>query len=619
MKKHSFFKILMVVLLSACAKDKFNPRLPVVPTVSQASSIRLFNFYNSPADISVNNIPLTNFGATQGTATGASIFPTGVWPNQDDGAPFIIPMSLLDKQGNVHVKIAPSPLKVGFNGTFALYPIDTVLTNDLLHPKDYYVLFDGSIRALDRNTAASALPDHFKIRIINLMRNRDDVGFLGKVTLTYADGSIVSPKTSGIDSSQISDYLELPLGTYQLKLFMSNADGSPDFTKQLAELPVKPNFNGFNKASQPLDQESLFPKIRTFRAGATYSLVITKSMVVQTWSDCCNSYSWAEMVNAYRVVTEQSQGANGTYACMDAVNAINMPGVNILVDGQPLGSNLAFGQYADHKIFVWGKHHVEANDGHGNVLGENDIMLYPNDYLTAWAYTNAAGKNTVVFSSTDMTSTLYKTNQYGGTTTSDVNGYNYYPVVDDGTDGSIRITTTNYNWQSRFLNLSQDLPYATFGNDFVSGPGNYGGNDQLFTDVKVNASDSTNFASATINLGQGVTNATQPFLMFQVYGGAASSAWSWTGDGSEVVRNLSGNPPGNQIIVFGSRPGNPAIVPGQLLASVPGIRWDSFFANPAMYTVPGLKPRLEPGFYSVALVGKLADGTAKLIYVKHNQ
>ena len=77
----------LVLLLGGCAKTRFNPPLPYVTEASSASSIRLFNFYNTNADITVNNIPLTSYGTGQATSAGLSLFPTGTWPNQDDGAP----------------------------------------------------------------------------------------------------------------------------------------------------------------------------------------------------------------------------------------------------------------------------------------------------------------------------------------------------------------------------------------------------------------------------------------------------------------------------------------------------------------------------------------------------
>ncbi len=95
--------------------------------------------------------------------------------------------------------------------------------------------------------------------------------------------------------------------------------------------------------------------------------------------------------------------------------------------------------------------------------------------------------------------------------------------------------------------------------------------------------------------------------------------WQWTGDGTESLNNGTTNPPGDQIIAFSSSPGSPPVVPGAILAAVPGLTWSSFCANPAMYTVPALKPKVEPGFYSVALIGNVSGGTSRLIYVKHNQ
>lgn len=608
----------VVLLLGSCAKTKITVPLPTVPVASSGSAIRLFNFYNTNADLSVNDIPLTNYGTGQATSAGLTIFPTGTWANQDDGAPFVIPTTLLDKQGNVHIRVQPAALQIS-NGNISLTPIDTVLHNDPLNPRDYYLLFDGTMRVLPRNAAAPSRPDHFKIRVINLMQDVDNVGFLGKVTLTYADGSVVNTATTGIDSNHVSDYIELPLGAYELKLFIANLDGTPDFTRQLAELPVQPNFAGFAPTSgQPKVQESLFPRIRTFKAGGTYSLVVTKATVVQQWSDNGgNHYFWPELVNAYRVVTEQAPPApNATYGCMDAVNAINATGVSISVDGTTLGSNLSFGQSVGHSIYIWGSHHVEARDAQGSLLAQNDIMMYPNDYLTAWAYTDSAGKGAIAFSSTDMTATQYQVNAYGQTTTVGITNI-FYPVTDDGTDGSIRIKNIGYSWQSRFLNLSQDIPYATFGNDMISYAGGYAGGDQLFVDTKADASDSTQFADASVNLTRGYTYATEPFLLFSAYGGGNYPPWR--GDGSEVFS--PGNPmtPGDQIIVFTSTPGSPPLVPGEILAAVPGLKWSSFIARPAMYTVPSLQPKAEPGFYSVALVGNVSKGTGRLIYVKHNQ
>lgn len=624
-KRVAEWALVIEVLLPGCAKDKFKDVLPQpASAVNAPSSIRLFNFENIDADISVNNIPLTSYGSSQATQIGLSIFPAGKWPNSDGGSPFTIPSSLLDKQGKAHIIIAPQPFININSPSYYLPKIDTVLLNDPLNPKDYYALSDGKLRSVPRNTAAPTQPDHFKIRILNLMTDTDQVGYYGQVTLTLADGTVASPVTSGVyppDSAKnngTSGYIELPLGAYQFKVFMSKASGAPDYTKQLAELPARPNFNGGNETpmGQP-PEEGIFPKIRTFKAGATYSIVITKAIVDQVYTDQGgNTVHWYESVNAYRIVTEQSAGANTTYACMDAVNALRLPGVGLQVDGYPLAANLSFGQYAGHKVYIWGNHHVQAVDQQGQVLAEKDIMIYPNDYLTAWVYLNPQGKPDLVFSSTDMTATLYQTNQYGNNAS--FSGGSYVSVPDDGTNGSIRIATSDYVFQSRFLNLSEDIPYVTFGSDNIQNPANgYAGGDLLFTPAKGDNSDSANFATATINLGRGVTNAQNPFVMYSI-----PSTPFWNGYGASAASFDRPPTVGPHILVFQSYPGPPAIVPGQLLSYVPGLPFSSFVANPAIYSSAAYAPAMEPGFYSVALIGNVAQaaaGQARLIYIKHNQ
>src|ERR1700761_9300994 len=86
-------------LLAGCAKEKLNPINYPVTATDGSSSIRLFNFTNTTADISINNIPLTNYTTGQATTLGLQLFPSGVWTNSDGGSPFTIPTSLIDKQG----------------------------------------------------------------------------------------------------------------------------------------------------------------------------------------------------------------------------------------------------------------------------------------------------------------------------------------------------------------------------------------------------------------------------------------------------------------------------------------------------------------------------------------
>lgn len=605
-----------LALCVGCAKTKLDNTLPVQPTLAGGtSSIRLFNFYGLNVDVTVNNLPLTSYatgtqaGGVEQNQVGLSLFPTGAWA---DGVAFSIPNALLDKQGNARVRITPRGISSLANVTYATaQSVDTVLHNDALNPVDYYVLYTGQLLPVPHDPAAPSQPQLFKIRVINLTTVPDTFGFAGPVSVTYANGASVDPALTKVPPGGIGSYIELPLGAYQFKLFWN---GDP--SKQLTEPPLIPNFNGDGGAQSP--QEAILPLIRTFKAGATYSIVVTRNFqFVPSYPPSAQLPPVLIPTNSYHIITEQSPAYNSTYACMDAASALDLPGISIAVDGQPLGTHLGFGQSASHQVYVAGNHQVQILNQQGQVIGQESIMMYPNDYLTAWAYLNPQGKPDLVFSSTDMTSTLYQTNASGQVVQN--NGSYTIPLLDDGTNGSLRIQGNSYMWQIRFLNLSEDVPYATLGSDQVTGPGN-DEQDVLFTYLNAYYGygvDSVNFATATINLGQGETDAYDPFLMFPVN---SNSFWQQA-DGSSAAATVAGYFAfqGKNLRVYQSQVGPPAIVPGVMLTGVGPLPFHQFVANPAMYTSPALTPLVESGYYTVALVGRAQGTDGRLIYVKHNQ
>jgi hypothetical protein len=614
----------LYILWTGCAKDKINNSLPIqAPLVGTPSSIVLYNFYGLPVDVTVNNLPLTSYAGTssqtQGievNAVGAALFPSGVWA---DGASFAIPTTLLDKQGKAQIRITPRGSFFSGNGiTYQQPSVDTTLQNQPLTPKDYYVLYTGQLAVIPHNAAAPSQPQNFKIRVINLAPVADTFGFVGPVTVTYANGTPVDPALTNVPADTlpgyISPYIELPLGAYQFKLFYHG-----NYMQQLTELPLIPNFNDAGGPQPP--QESILPLIRTFKAGATYSIVITpNTQFVPSYPVGAGFPPTPIRTNSYRIVTEQSPSSNSTWACMDAASALDLPGISITVDGQPLGSNLAFGGYATHKVYVWGNHRVQVLDQNQQVIATESITMNPNDYWTAWAYLNPEGKPDIAFASTDMTSTLYLTDKNGNVNQN--SGAGVIPITDDGTNGDLRILPTSYTWQVRSLNLSEDLPYVTFGTETVTGAGDYS-TDVLFTSLFPLANnDSSNFATATINLGQGVTTNYDPYLIFQEI---SSNFWQQANGVSSA--SVGGGFPqvGANIWAYQSQPGPPAIIPGPVLTGVIPLPFGSFVANPAMYNSPAMTPKVETGMYTVALVGRALGNNAspqdqgRLIYVKHNQ
>jgi hypothetical protein len=617
MNKRSFdilFYLLLTLgigtLCANCAKSKINSLLsPTGAEVASNSSVRVFNFYNYNLDVTINNIPLTNYGqaSAQGTQAGLSIFPSGSWLTMDDGNPFFVPNSLVAKDRKVHILISTPTLTLNstYSGvSFSLASIDTTVIDDPLNPNDYYALSTGHLLVVPRSTAAPSQPQNFKIRIINLGAPTDPSNLVGPVSMDYSDGSAVDPALSNVGPGQTSAYVELPYGAFMFKLFSNG-----DFSKQLTELPLLSNFNSCS-FPQPQIQEALFPKIRTFKPGATYSVVITQNIGI---FQACN-YATIPVpypFNAYRIVTEQSPGLNTTYARMDAFNALPVVPVSIMVDGQPLGGQLPYTGHTDYGIYVQGTHHVQVLNAAGTVLATQSVTLSPYDNYTAWVYQNPSGQPDICFANTDMTSTLYQTDPNGNVFTAQGGYPPKTPPVDDGTNGSIRVASTQYAWQTRFLNLTPDVPYVTFTN-----------NGSLFTsggNPNVGYGDSVSYADASINLSPGATALTEPFVIYQYQCTFNSSGTPNVG----FVQNPQLSLP-SYIRVFQSQPGPPYVVPGTLMGSVTPLTGASYISNPAMYTAPQYSPQSEPGIYTTALIGRYYNSTSeqdapRLVILKHNK
>ena len=448
---------ILIICCMGCAKTVVNDTIvPEGGINSPASSIRLFNLFGFDMDVSVNNIPLTSYGTNSGIGQGLSLFPSGVWKY---GSSFTIPTTLLDKAGNAHISL--KAIGYPINNPNIPKPPDTTLPNNPLQPVDYYVLADGRFHSIPRSITAPPDPSSFRIRVINLGDTTDGNGLAGPVSLTYADGSQVDSRLDNIMTGRSSDYVDIPYGTYEFKLFTNGI-----FTKQLTEAPVQPNsradiFNGGFIYYQ--DQEARFAPVRVFKPGGFYTIFVSKNLYLYT-----DQYSGPYFIfaNGYRILAENSPSVNVTYARIQAVNACPVDGaLTMKIDGQPLGSPLDYGQHTEYSILVKGMHTVEVDDASGKQLARKDITLYPYDNISAWAYMKNDTAD-ICFSATDM-------------------------------------STVGTNLQFKCLNLCSGLPYLTFTND-----------------VTTFAMD-----SATNNLPLGQPVLTTPYERFDrgIYGGAAGA------------------------------------------------------------------------------------------------
>ncbi len=587
MKKTWTILLLPVLFLAQCTKTKLDSSIVPPGGVNQSnSSVRIYNLFGFNMDVSVNNIPLTPYGsASSGNTYGQAIFGGGYFK---DGASFTVPNGLLDKQSRIHLVLYPNiPVRQGTAPDNLLQPIDTILTNDPLNPGDYYILSSGHFLAIPRSLAVPQVASHFKIRIINLGAGTDPNNITGPVTLTYADGSTVDPVLTGIAPGVTSAYAELPYGAYEFKLFIAGG-GQIDITKQLSimtNLPnnatagPKPNWFGYYQPGSPVYlQDKRFSPSKVYEPGGTYNLFVSQNI-----GQYVDAYGGNEFIplNSFRILTENSPATNITFARIQGVNALPAAGdVTFKVDGQTLGTAMAFGAHSDFGIFIQGTHVVEADDAQGNMLAQKTINLYANDNITAWLYTNGQTSG-ICFSANDMS-----------------------------------VVNSNVQLQCRFLNLTTNVPFASFLSQSPGGGPFTEANDTLGRpaigyDPYFNGPPYYNF-----NLTPGVGN-----------GGGGDSINVQLGQMSYYLGQIQGtnqivNGPNPFVAIYAFQ-SSPAVVPGTYLSDVAAISPASFIANPALYSAQSTQPPGEPGVYTIALIGTEGDSTdafyPRMLVLKHTK
>lgn len=596
------FTLAALLLTMGCMKKKVDSQIPFLDVTGKTpSSIRIFNFNNGAPDgtqgidVSVNNVPLTNYhtvgtSGNSGTVLGLSIFPAGEWISNENGSPFTIPTSLLDKDGKAHIVITSARTK-----------IDTVLTDDVAHPKDYYLLTDGSMKVLDRDNLPPTQNGYFKIRIINMgdqFGSQVGLDLGGPVSLTYSDGSEVNALLNNVARGAASPYIELPYGSYQFKLFISNG-GTIDVEKQMAEFPQSPYFDPCNTALKT--QQGMTPRVRTYKAGGVYTILVGYNFLDDFIN--CDYQSHGTYFNGYRVLTEQDPGVNYTFAIMQAVNALPGKKVSIQVDGKALGGTLDYIGAAETTkalipptdIFVQGNHKITLVDDANKILAQKSIRLYPADHYTLWAYEQPDGTPALIFEANEMTGWLYSSV--------------FIPITgqempDDGTNGTPRREQYKYAWESRFLNLCPDQPYITFTNDY-----------QLFVPEIGGKGDTMRYHEAYVNLPSGLQPQGNVSLFYdtQFSSPTVSNATNF---------NFSLFP--KLIRAYQSRPGTAPQVPGAVLPDIAPLNTtQTFIANDHLYTMEQFHVP-ETGVYTVALVGRTATNAspaekARIIAIKHNK
>lgn len=418
---------------------------------------------------------------------------------------------------------------------------------------------------LPRSVTAPAKAGYFKVRLVNLAQairpQSEPIDDLTKpLTLAFADGTPVAPATSAVGVGKASEYVELPYGTYQFKVL------SPEGYQVTAGQGSSLEFTSILDPATATLTKGAIGRPHTVSTHLTYSPVRTFQPG--------GVYTIVVATDQFTIPYYNGQSGETTVAYMNAFR--------ILSDiSEPANLNYARIQA------------VNALPGEGAVSvqldGQNLAQLgfgKPSEYALRIRGTvridATDAKGTVIASvnadlEPNMNYTAWVFRGANGKAAINVVSNNLsggWYVGGNGADGSLDRRQHKYPFHIRFLNFCEDLPYVSFTED----------NGQPFG------------SESSINLQPGVAATNVPYIrLFQQ---------------KEAF----------QIMAYRSSPG---VVPGSWIREVPVLKGADFIARKALY-VRGELPNLEPGVFTVALIGKLNGASpeaqkARMIIVKHTK
>lgn len=560
--------------LAACKKEKidFSYDNRDVTQAQQPSSVRFINLAGFNQLIA-NGDSLTNFVVRDPDAPGFFEYPgTTNFPKDGRlGRLWTVPLDVFDAQEKAVFDVSTRNHQGLFDQDF-----NFTATNSYDNPTDYYLLPSFFVQGIPRVYAAKrdvsspSKPDHIKVRIINLTgkitnRGSNVNGSLevleGAVTLVYADGTPVDQKTTRISaSSPVSEYVELPYGSYQFRVltddgrqFPAVAASTDTYDYQYIDPPTSTMATGLVETT-----DHVFAPVQAYLPGGIYTIVVAPREFRFFTTELNESVM--TMQNAFDIISDNSAPANRTYFRVQGVNALDARPVSFRLNGKSLPGSLGFGQAGEYTSFVQGSYKVEAVDASGSIIAAVEQELRAAQNYTAWLYPDPSGEKRVLLVANDLSGVTY----HGSPT-------------DDASNNRLQ---SRFPFNKRFLNLSPDNAYITF----------TGRNGQLSSPGSEEAPD--------VNLQPGIPLMQSPYLR-----------------GYYTM-------PAFEVLAYRSAPDViPGIwakdIP--MLNNNNFIARRALYENVARQL-----PVQEPGFYTVALIGQSATAApaalkAKMMVLKHNK
>lgn len=565
--------ILLFAGLWACKKDKSDfvyVEQPLTPMT--ASTVRLMNYGRAATELTINDTVLTSQTPPSIEGLYLDARPTIYFSTGRLGKTYTIPQRFIRADNTADVVIG----LMAYGDKKPQFTKEFVVKENVSSPTDYYNVWYGdhkandilgtdSLFAIPRSISPPADPKHFSIRLLNLSSAPDKAGLEGNMTLVFADGTPVSDITSNVGSGNYSAYTELPYGTYQFKVI--TADG-----KVLPGVPVNPDeqlktVNGLTGTmayglNPPTDNWLTYAPSQAYQPGGVYTIMVSANTSFEYYAPGSNTSSPATL-NSFRVIPDVKEQQNITWGRIQGVNAFPGSSIKVSVDNVPLQEGTVdFGNSSAYKIFIAGTHNIQVSDASGKSLGTATVNISGSDNYSIWYYADANGQPVVKAIANNLSGSFY---------------LNANKTGDDGSADQFKVTMPFW---VRFLNLSTDIPEATFTD----------GDGQLLNSYLT----FTGEPSQHLKQGQVLTN--QPYILFPPTMGI------------------------NKLKVYAS---GADMLPGDWISNIAALKGQDFIARKAFYNGFNL-PSFEAGVYTVALVGTLnpkkpGEIPAKMIIIKHNQ
>lgn len=573
-KSEKVLLALILILLAGCNKDKmdFQPDYTNPDDQGPLSKVRIINSVEY-GQVTANGEALTNFlprnpvtVVTPYVVPGGSYWAEGLpgttyFPiNGYLGREWVVPNALFQRNNRLDLFFSDG---LGFG---SIEKMGITLTNPD-ESVDYYLgYYDGSGKdtyfKVNRSDSEPKEKSHFKIRVINLSSTVELISnpsgsfkdLKGAVSLLYADGTPVDPKTSGVSlDKRVSDYVELPFGKYQFKMNSDKNLPIPGTDGNLFDITIDPSTASIDIGKMK-GTHIVHSPIHSFKPGASYTILVYpfKFIIYTRISPVPMKAMYFQ--NGFRIIQDYEPEAEVNFLRAQAFNAFEKP-VNILVNGKKLTSDLEFGKSTDYQVFESGEAKIEITDNSGKVLQTKTENLNRNQNYTIWTYPNVNNELQVAIVSNDLS------------------GERQLGLVEDGTIGR---EVNTFPYSHRYLNFCPDIPYLTFTAD----------NGRLLN------------SDQTKNLRPGNNQEIYP------------NVW---GSILELPYNL---------YAFSSKPDQ---LPGVWLNEISPLKSTDFIANKDYYNALNWEyPIQEPGYYTVALIGRFGKDVpkefqARLVKLKHNK